>query len=156
MLGGSGMKYSEFKTEVEKLGYIVKNKNEAHIYVSDADDLTIARVGKLHAVEMATDFMKFTTITRLEHKLLIYTHCKNLAETPLAEREEEKRYWLRKIPVPLLKESDDLWYYEPINKLFKPGVDRDRTDNEKYKSIFTESEIAQMDITGFEKVEVTE
>ena len=70
--------------------------------------------------------------------------------------EEEKRYWLRKIPVPLLKESDDLWYYEPINKLFKPGVDRDRTDNEKYKSIFTESEIAQMDITGFEKVEVTE
>ena len=70
--------------------------------------------------------------------------------------EEEKRYWLRKIPVPLLKESDDLWYYEPINKLFKPGVDRDRTDNEKYKSIFTESEISQMDITGFEKVEVTE
>ena len=155
MLGGSGMKYSEFKTEVEKLGYIVKNKNEAHIYVSDADDLTIARVGKLHAVEMATDFMKFTTITRLEHKLLIYTHCKNLAETPLAKREEEKRYWLRKIPVPLLKESDDLWYYEPINKLFKPGVDRDRTDNEKYKSIFTESEIEDMDITGFEKEEVT-
>ena len=70
--------------------------------------------------------------------------------------QEEKRYWLRKIPIPLLKESDDLWYYEPINKLFKPGVDRDRTDNEKYKSIFTESEIAQMDITGFEKVEVTE
>ena len=70
--------------------------------------------------------------------------------------QEEKRYWLRKIPIPLLKESDDLWYYEPINKLFKPGVDRDRTDNEKYKSIFTESEISQMDITGFEKVEVTE
>ena len=63
---------------------------------------------------------------------------------------------MRKIPIPLLKESDDLWYYEPINKLFKPGVDRDRTDNEKYKSIFTESEISQMDITGFEKVEVTE
>ena len=68
--------------------------------------------------------------------------------------QEEKRYWLRKIPIPLLKESDDLWYYEPINKLFKPGVDRDRTDNEKYKSIFTESEIAEMDITGFEKIEV--
>ena len=76
--------------------------------------------------------------------------------TPKEEREEEKRYWLQKIPVPLLKESDDLWYYEPINKLFKPGVDRDRTDNEKYKSIFTESEIEDMDITGFEKVEVTE
>ena len=91
-----------------------------------------------------------------DQKLKLYDVAYQLAKTPLAEREEEKRYWLRKIPVPLLKESDDLWYYEPINKLFKPGVDRDRTDNEKYKSIFTESEIAQMDITGFEKVEVTE
>lgn len=99
------MRYSEFKAEVEKLGYIVKNKSEAHIYVSDADDLTIARVGKLHAVEMATDFMRFTTITRLEHKLLIYTHCKNLAETPLAEREEEKKYYLRLVTPPILKKQ---------------------------------------------------
>ncbi len=93
---------------------------------------------------------------KLEILLDAGDHIVGYLNTPLAEREEEKRYWLRKIPVPLLKESDDLWYYEPINKLFKPGVDRDRTDNEKYKSIFTESEISQMDITGFEKEEVTE
>ena len=94
--------------------------------------------------------------TNLVTLLDIGANIVDYVNTPLAEREEEKRYWLRNIPVPLLKESDDLWYYEPINKLFKPGVSRDRTDNEKYKSIFTESEIAQMDITGFEKVEVTE
>ena len=150
------MKYSEFKVEVEKLGYIVKNKNEAHIYVSDADGLTIARVGKLHAVEMATDFMKFTTITRLEHKLLIYTHCKNLAETPPAEREEEKKYYLRLVTPPILKKqvteylrkSEYLEYYTT-------GLSKN-TGDEKIKTIFTESEIAEMDITGFQKVEVTE
>ena len=155
MLGGSGMKYSEFKTEVEKLGYIVKNKNEAHIYVSDADDLTIARVGKLHAVEMATDFMKFTTITRLEHKLLIYTHCKNLAETPLAEREEEKKYYLRLVIPPILKRQVPEYLRESEHsECYTTGLSKN-TVNEKIKTIFTESEIAKMDITGFEKEEVT-
>ena len=150
------MKYSEFKLEVEKLGYIVKNKNEAHIYVSDADGLTIARVGKLHAVEMATDFMKFTTITRLEHKLLIYTHCKNLAETPLAEREEEKRYWLRFTTPTLLKNFIPDGYLNIHRESNELSLSSDKKDTEHFKTIFTESEIAQMDITGFEKVEVTE
>ena len=154
MLGGSGMKYSEFKTEVEKLGYIVKNKNEAHIYVSDADGLTIARVGKLHAVEMATDFMKFTTITRLEHKLLIYTHCKNLAETPLAEREEEKRYWLQRIEPPILGEQDPRYlFYTRVGGYYDIGTTKSEWRN-VIKTIFTESEISKMDITGFEKIEV--
>ena len=149
------MKYSEFKAEVEKLGYIVKNKNEAHIYVSDADGLTIARVGKLHAVEMATDFMKFTTITRLEHKLLIYTHCKNLAETPLAEREEEKRYWLRLVtPTILKKQVTEYLRKSEYLEYYTTGLSKN-TGDEKIKTIFTESEIAQMDITGFQKEEVT-
>ena len=149
------MKYSEFKAEVEKLGYIVKNKNEAHIYVSDADGLTIARVGKLHAVEMATDFMSFTTITRLEHKLLIYTHCKNLAETPLAEREEEKKYYLRLVIPPILKRQVPEYLRESEHsECYTTGLSKN-TVNEKIKTIFTESEIAKMDITGFEKEEVT-
>ena len=146
------MKYSEFKVEVEKLGYIVKNKNEAHIYVSDADGLTIARVGKLHAVEMATDFMKFTTITRLEHKLLIYTHCKNLAETPLAEREEEKKYYLLYDVPPLLRavQAKPKYLYR---RRYDGYIDTSfsQTNDSTFKTIFTESEIAEMDITGFEK-----
>ena len=148
------MRYSEFKAEVEKLGYIVKNKNEAHIYVSDADGLTIARVGKLHAVEMATDFMRFTTITRLEHKLLIYTHCKNLAETPLAEREEEKRYWLQRIEPPILGEQGPRYlFYTRVGGYY--DIDTTKIDSELHKTIFTESEIAEMDIAGFEKIEVS-
>lgn len=111
-------------------------------------------VARVNRPSQQTEIVTFTFASADRRELL--NIISEYTGTPPEDREEEKRYWLQKIPVPLLKESDDLWYYEPINKLFKPGVDRDRTDNEKYKSIFTESEIAQMDITGFEKIEVTE
>ena len=147
------MKYSEFKAEVEKLGYVVEDDGTP-IYVDKSKDgETLVSIGKHKRFWLDPGWSGFNNLTE-DQKLKLYDLAYQLAKTPLADREEEKRYWLRNIPVPLLKESDDLWYYEPINKLFKPGVDRDRTDNEKYKSIFTESEIAQMDITGFVKVEV--
>ena len=147
------MKYSEFKNNVKLIGFETKESNR-DIYVERIRE-TVISVSKEFRFGVDTGWTGFSK--EQENVLLaLYAHACELAKTPLAEREEEKRYWLRNIPVPLLKESDDLWYYEPINKLFKPGVDRDRTDNEKYKSIFTESEISQMDITGFEKVEVTE
>lgn len=82
-------------------------------------------------------------------------------QTPLAEREEEKRYWLQKIPVPLLdKEGEKKWLWKytgnvPSNMCVF-GADTTKTDSKLYKTIFTESEISQMDITGFEKVEVSE
>ena len=70
--------------------------------------------------------------------------------------QEEKRYWLRKLPVPLLdKEGEKKWLWRQRGTDIV-GVDTIRVDHEKYQTIFTESEISQMDITGFEKVEVTE
>ena len=147
------MKYSEFKQVVEKLGYtFFENKYEVRILDNGACKLIIIDKTDTHVID--PNNVSYITLSHKDKTELLDLACE-LAKTPLAEREEEKRYWLLNIPVPLLKESDDLWYYEPINKLFKPGVDRDRTDNEKYKSIFTESEIAEMDITGFEKIEVS-
>lgn len=69
--------------------------------------------------------------------------------TPKEEREEEKRYYLRNAS-PLLrgsgrgylaKNKDTLEYYALSLKC----------SEEFYQTIFTESEIAQMDITGFKK-----
>ena len=79
--------------------------------------------------------------------------------TPKEEREEEKRYWLRKIPVPLLDKEGEkkwLWKYTRTTPSNMFGVDTTKIDRELYKTIFTESEIAKMDITGFQKVEVNE
>ena len=150
MLGGSGMKTKEFMAKVRSLEFGIIQ--EGHQLVVRTPGCSI--VARVNRPSQQTEIVTFTFASADRRELL--NIISEYTGTPPEDREEEKRYWLQKIPVPLLKESDDLWYYEPINKLFKPGVDRDRTDNEKYKSIFTESEIAQMDITGFEKVEVTE
>ena len=144
------MKTKEFMAKVRSLEFGIIQ--EGHQLVIRTPGCSV--VARVNIFPQQTEIFYFTFGSADRRELL--NIISEYTGTPPEEREEEKRYWLRKIPVPLLKESDDLWYYEPINKLFKPGVDRDRTDNEKYKSIFTESEIAQMDITGFEKVEVTE
>ena len=70
------------------------------------------------------------------------------------DREEEKRYWLQKIPVPLLDKEGEkkwLWKYTGTAPSNMYGVDTTKIDSELYKTIFTESEISKMDITGFEK-----
>ena len=138
------MKTKEFMAKVRSLEFGIIQ--EGHQLVIRTPGCSV--VARVNIFPQQTEIFHFTfgSADRLELLIIISEY----TGTPPEEREEEKRYWLRNIPVPLLKESDDLWYYEPINKLFKPGVDRDRTDNEKYKSIFTESEISQMDITGFE------
>ena len=148
------MKTKEFIAKVEALGFLV---HDGHCYleVEDTEGKDVVDILKAKRWVYDCEFDAFESLHEVKQTELM-EFVTEYVTTQVKDREEEKRYWLRKIPVPLLKESDDLWYYEPINKLFKPGVDRDRTDNEKYKSIFTESEINQMDITGFEKVEVTE
>ena len=144
------MKTKEFMTKVRSLEFgIIQEDHQLVIRTPGCSVVT-----RVNIFSQQTEIFSLTFGSADRRELL--NIIAEYTNTPLSEREEEKRYWLRKIPVPLLKESDDLWYYEPINKLFKPGVDRDRTDNEKYKSIFTESEIAKMDITGFEKIEVPE
>ena len=95
--------------------------------------------------------LRDTNMSRLSY---VIDAIREYLETPLAEREEEKRYWLRKIPVPLLDkegEKEWLWKYTGPATFNIFGVDTTKIDSELYKTIFTESEIAEMDITGFKK-----
>ena len=147
------MKTKEFIAKVEALGFLVYD-GHCYLEVKDTEGKDVVDILKAKRWVYDCEFDAFESLHEVKQTELMEAVTEYVT-TQVKDREEEKRYWLRQIPVPLLKESDDLWYYEPINKLFKPGVDRDRTDNEKYKSIFTESEIEQMDITGFEKIEVT-
>ena len=145
------MKYSEFKAEVEKMGYTYNEASDG-IYVQNSVG-TIVVVGRYNTHAISTTWGAFGLLTEFE-KGQFFNLCHKLAKTPLAEREEEKRYWLRKIPVPLLdKEGEKKWLWKytgtaPSNMF---GVDTTKIDSELYKTIFTESEIAEMDITGFKK-----
>ena len=148
------MKYSEFKQVVEELGYtFFENKYEVRILDKGACKLIIIDKTDTHVID--PNNVSYITLSHKDKTELLDLACE-LAKTPLAEREEEKRYWLRKLPVPLLDRSEEkkwLWRRRGTDIV---GVDTLRVDHEKYQTIFAESEIAEMDITGFEKVEVTE
>ena len=147
------MRYSEFKREVEKLGFVVEDDGTP-IYVDKSKDgETLVSIGKHKRFWLDPGWSGFNNLTE-DQKLKLYDLAYQLAKTPLAEREEEKRSYLRNVS-PLLrgsgrgylaKNKDTLEYYALSLKC----------SEEFYQTIFTESEINQMDITGFERVEVTE
>ena len=65
--------------------------------------------------------------------------------------EEEKRYYLRLVTPPIIKKQVPQYLrYTEYLECFTVGLARD-TGDAKIKTIFTESELAEMDITGFEK-----
>ena len=149
------MKYSEFRVEVEGIGLHI-GVYELNIDVVDKHGDTVGCIAKDVEMSMDTDFEDFRKLPQ-EKKIFVFESLYKLAKTPLADREEEKRYWLQKIPVPLLDKGTEkkwLWKYTRTAPSNAFGVDTTKIDRELYKTIFTESEIAEMDITGFKKIEV--
>ena len=145
------MKYSKFKQVVEELGYtFFENKYEVRILDKGACKLIIIDKTDTHVID--PNNVSYITLSHKDKTELLDLACE-LAKTPLAEREEEKRYYLRNVS-PLLrgsgrgylaKNKDTLEYYALSLKC----------SEEYYQTIFTESEIAKMNITGFEKIEVS-
>ena len=151
------MKYSEFERTVKSMGLFI-NDREGEIYVEDDSQFPVLTVSKLDEMVIDTEYPSFIELPYGKKDTLLILVV-TLAKTPLAEREEEKRYWLQKIPVPLLdKEGEKKWLWKytgtALSKVF--GADTIKVDSKLYQTIFTESEIAEMDIAGFEKVEVEE
>ena len=150
------MKYSEFEREVEREGFNVDRKSGT-VYV-DSTTGTVMSISTGDLFMFDCDWSAFVHLNRDVQEPLFDLAYK-LAKTPLAEREEEKRYWLRKIPVPLLDKEGEkkwLWKYTGTARSNVFGADTIKVDSKLYQTIFTESEIAEMDIAGFEKVEVEE
>ena len=148
------MKTKEFIEKVEALGYEV-GSFKTDMNISDSDGHELAIVSKKHRFAMDTDMFDFVTYVNDDDAEKIATLLFEYSATPPSEREEEKKYYLRLVTPPILKKqvteylrkSEYLEYYTT-------GLSKN-TGDEKIKTIFTESEIAQMDITGFQKEEVT-
>ena len=141
------MKYSEFKAEVEKMGYWV-DIDHAPIYVDKSKGgETIIAIGKHKRFSVDPSWSGFHTIPE-ENQIAIYNLAHALTVTPLAEREEEKRYYLR-----LITKLNFYGHQKYLRKLTADGefYIAGPEESEASQSIFTESEIAKMDITGFEK-----
>ena len=146
------MKYSEFKAEVEGLGFNVKHFSQS-VYVENQEKEIIAKVDLHSRYMLSTHTNSFFRLDEMV-AFKIYELCMMLAETPLAEREEEKRYRLLSVS-PMLRKNECgyLLYHREYDKYYTGNTDHWGL---VYQTIFTESEIAEMDITGFEKIRVME
>ena len=141
------MKYSEFN---KKYADLELQYTDSDIYIY-CDGVIVGKVSKEYRYRMSTHYDGFEQFPEGYAANLLMS-MNMLSETPLAEREEEKRYRLR--IVANLGFMDD-------QRFLNLNIEREEyficsaRQSEWVKTIFTESEIAEMDITGFQKVEVT-
>ena len=144
------MKYSEFKAEVEKMGFSVVDSG-VPIYVEKEGGETLLSVGKESRFWLDPGWGGFEALDEVQ-KLELYALGYKLAKTPLAEREEEKKYYLKlELPIPL-EDSSMRWLNQKVGaSKYHFGSQENIRD---YKTIFTESEVAQMDLTGLKLIEV--
>ena len=143
------MKYSEFEREVERLGFTCSKRCEQ--VAVKVDGQTVMGVSTSRKYIVDNEWKKYQELNETTQEQL-FDLAYQLAKTPLAEREEEKRYYLV-LNLPLVNNVQR--YLNKIkdqNEYYLAS----KMENSGYQTIFTESEISQMDITGFEKVEVTE
>ena len=141
------MKYSELKSYLE-LARWENESDDYHIKVY-RNGYTVAEVGLWEQYNIRV-------LDPIQMTEGLYRRLTELAKTPLAEREEEKKYYLLYDVPPLLRavQAKPKYLYK---RRYDGYIDTSfsQTDNSTFKAIFTESEIAEMDITGFVKVEVT-
>ena len=144
------MKYSEFKREVEKLGFTYSKRCEQAAVKVDGQTVMNISTGRKYIVD--SEWNKYQQLNETTQGQLFYL-AYQLAKTPLAEREEEKRYYLRLATKIDVYEDRRYLNMDIPNEKYTLSENK---DDAYYKASFTESEIAEMDITGFQKVEVTE
>lgn len=114
------MKYSEFKTEVEKLGFFVDMDN-APLYIDKAKGgETLIAIGKHKRFSVDPGWSGFHSLSENE-QLAIYNLAHALAITPLADREEEKRYRV-KFPG-ITRDGKNIYLMRQSNRDGTHGID---------------------------------
>ena len=139
------MKYSEFKAEVENMGFVV-NDSGAPIYVDkDKAGDTLMSIDVHRRFRLDPDWRGFNKLTE-DQQLKVYDLAYQLAKTPLAEREEEKLY---NVIFPTIQRDGNFIYMAKNNSNGDPlGVDWSDSIYMKRnptKFAFTEQEIKDID-----------
>lgn len=143
------MKYSEFN---KKYADLELQYTDSDIYIY-CDGVIVGKVSKEYRYRMSTHYDGFEQFPA-GYAANLLMNMNMLSETPLSEREEEKKYqFLLSLPIGIKS-----GIYGWLNQNTKTGefTLSSQENTPEMKSIFTESEIAQMDITGFKKIEVME
>lgn len=145
------MKTNEFIEKVEELGYDIEI-DWPTIFIK-CDGCILARVDKARAYTINTK-----AAFEVKNAEELFDLCVEYARTPIEEREEEKKYYLRM--------SDGFYIvcdkYLNFNKSAKHYVLHSKHQNDSYKTQFTQKEIDEIkekfntDLSEFEQIPVDE
>ena len=143
------MKYSEFRSIVKDMNYNLEETETGIKVRKKVLNRPIAYVGKEKRFIFSV-YTVFDELKEAEQEELFYL-VTELAKTPLEKRKEEKQYRLKfennlKEIYVLFNESTSDWTYYDNGKF---------VGNKNKKAIFTESELKDIDETGFVREEVT-
>lgn len=145
------MKTKEFIKKIEKMGYDIEIAYDTIRVTYDGGIL--ARIDKVKPYTLDTK-----ATFEVKHVKELFDLCVEYARTPIEEREEEKKYYLRM--------SDGFYIvcdeYLNFNKSAKHYVLHSKHQNDSYKTQFTQKEIDEIkekfntDLSEFEQIPVDE
>ena len=137
------MKYSEFKREVEKLGFTHSKRCEQVVVKVDGQTVMDISTGRKYIVD--NEWNKYQQLNETTQGKL-FDLAYQLAKTPLAEREEEKKYHV-KFPN-VTRGGNSIYLEKKQSSEDNVGVDWSHEDfifEEPHSYIFTEQEIKDID-----------
>lgn len=148
------MKTKEFCEKVEKLGFRTMHVN-AYIYIENRMVDTCAMVNEYNCYEVNTDTGDFYDLKK-ETKEELFNLLVEYSSTPIEERKEEKKYYLKHRFVQNATGS----FYMNYKTEDKKYVLSDSLETDDYKTKFTKKEIEEIkqkfntSLDDFEIIEV--
>ena len=139
------MKYSEFKAEVEKMGFVVDDSSTPIYVDKNEDGETLMSIGRHRQFWLDPGWSGFEALDEVQ-KLGLYALGYKLAKTTPAERENEKKY---NVILPnILRDGEQILLCKSFDDHESCGIDwspKDWLDDNMDRHIFTEQEIKDID-----------
>ena len=145
------MKTKEFIKKVQALGYEVEVDLES-MFIIKIEGTAVCDVSKTEFGILDTDSYSGFKHIGYKKQRELFPILADYASTDSEDREEEKRYRLLYVTPPLLRRelmAPEYLYIRRCDGYIDTSLSAE--DDPAFQTIFTESEIAEMDITGFKK-----
>lgn len=145
------MKTSEFKKEIKNLGFLIEKVDDEDLYINDKyGSISFASVSINAMYGMAIYFEERPSALDNFEKKCLFDLVVRYTSTPIAEREEKKKYRL-KLPNEI---GLDIWIcYNKENEKWEQYTNERFIGGSDKKSIFLKSELEDIDCSKFDKVE---
>lgn len=150
------MKTKEFIRRVEELGYFI-NEYVEYCEIKDVNNNLIAVINKTTFLQLDTDYYLWDKLNEIDKKEL-FDLLIEYAKTPIEDREEEKKYYLRH---KWLTSDNDFNYLNLYTNKNRYIIESNGNFN-TFKTQFTQAEIDEIkerfntNLEDFEIVEVEE